>query len=138
SAPYEKGEMAKYAPTMSLFYTLSTPKCTGIGFTKWTSRQASCIYPHAGGTRPEQQHGVHGHRRSCGLPEHRDHLWEPDLLGIAGSHHHPLPCLGILYDFPRCDGGRTACTVAQREDAVVLGLASCQTLHEASIRPCHQ
>ena len=49
----------------------------------------------------EQEHGVHGHRRICGLPEHRDHLWEPDLLGIAGSHHPPLPCLGILWALPR-------------------------------------
>src|SRR5712692_2456574 len=50
----------------------------------------------------EQEHGVHGHRRICGLPEHRDHRWEPDLLGIAGRHPHPLPCLGILWAFPRC------------------------------------
>src|SRR5712692_6410160 len=84
----------------------------------------------------EQEHGVHGHRRICGRPEHRDHLWEPDLLGIAGSHHPPLPCLGILYAFPRCDGGRTACTGAQREDAVVFCAASCKTVQEVSIRPC--
>lgn len=50
----------------------------------------------------EHKDGLHGHRRIGGLPEHRDHLWEPDLLGIAGSHHHPLPCLGILCAFPRC------------------------------------
>src|SRR5205823_13410023 len=37
----------QYAPTMSLFYTLSTPKCTGIGFTKWTS---SLTRSHTSGT----------------------------------------------------------------------------------------
>src|SRR5438309_11016009 len=29
--------MAKHDTTMPQFYTLSTPKCTGAGFTKWTS-----------------------------------------------------------------------------------------------------
>jgi len=48
----------------------------------------------------EHKDGLHGHRRIGGLPEYRDHLWKPDLLGIAGSHHHPLPCLGILCAFP--------------------------------------
>ena len=36
-APYDKGEMAKHATPMPQFSTLSTPKCTGVGFTKWTS-----------------------------------------------------------------------------------------------------
>src|SRR3989442_6638970 len=30
--------MTKHDTTMPQFYTLSTPKCTGTGFTKWTSR----------------------------------------------------------------------------------------------------
>jgi hypothetical protein len=95
-------------------------------------------YALEGGIQSVTEHkdGIHGHRWIGGLPEHRDHLGEPDLLGIAGGHHHSLPCLGILYAFPRCDGGRTACTGAQREDAVVLCAASCNTLHEGSIRPC--
>ncbi len=50
----------------------------------------------------EHKDGVHGHRRIGGLPEHRDHRWKPDLLGIAGSHHHPLPCRSILCALPRC------------------------------------
>ena len=50
----------------------------------------------------EPQHGVHGHGRIGGLPEHRDHLWEPDLLGIAGSHHPPVPYRSILCALPRC------------------------------------
>src|SRR5207302_2732346 len=36
--PYDKGEMAKHDTTMPQFSTLSTPKWTGAGFTKWTSR----------------------------------------------------------------------------------------------------
>src|SRR5882672_9172613 len=36
-APYDKGEMAQHDTPMPQFYTLSTPKCTGVGFTKWTS-----------------------------------------------------------------------------------------------------
>ena len=29
--------MAKHDVTMPPFYMVSTPKCTGVGFTKWTS-----------------------------------------------------------------------------------------------------
>ena len=49
----------------------------------------------------EPQHGVHGQGRIGGLPEHRDHRWEPDLLGIAGRHRHPQPYRSILCAVPR-------------------------------------
>ena len=62
-----------------------------------------------GGIEPiaEAEQGVHGHRRIPCLPHHRDQLWEPDLLGIAGSHTSPLPSHGLL-DAARshmCHGG---------------------------------
>ena len=44
----------------------------------------------------EAEHGVYGHRRIPCLPHHRDQLWEPDLLSIAGSHTSPLPSRGLL------------------------------------------
>ena len=84
----------------------------------------------------ERKDGVYGHRRIGGLPEHRDHLWEPDLLGIAGRHHEPLPCRSLLGAVPRCAWWAYGSTGAQREEAVVCGTASCTTLHEGSIRPC--
>ena len=51
-----------------------------------------------GGIEPiaEAEQGLYGHRRIPRLPHHRDQLWEPDLLGIAGSHTSPLPFRGIL------------------------------------------
>ena len=51
--------------------------------------------------------GIHGHRRIPCLPHHRDQLWEPDLLGIAGSHTSPLPshCLLDAARSHMCHGG---------------------------------
>src|SRR5712691_11636835 len=52
-----------------------------------------------GGIEPiaEAEQGVHRQCRIPCLPYHRDQLWEPDLLGIAGSHTSPLPSCGLLY-----------------------------------------
>jgi hypothetical protein len=47
-APYDKGEMATHDTSMPQFYTLSTPKCTDVGFTKWTSRAGANIVSIAG------------------------------------------------------------------------------------------
>src|SRR5712692_6452810 len=55
-------------------------------------------YRLEGGIEPiaEAEQGVHGQRRIPCLPHHRDQLWEPDLLGIAGSHTSPLSSRGLL------------------------------------------
>ncbi len=40
--------MAKHDMTMPQFYPLSTPRCTGAGFTKWTSRGCKAKYVPCG------------------------------------------------------------------------------------------
>ena len=71
-----------------------------------------------GGMEPvaEAEQGIHGHRRIPCLPHHRDQLWEPDLLGITGSHTSPLPSRGFLdaARFHACHGAVcTGCGTAE-------------------------
>jgi hypothetical protein len=64
----------------------------------------------------EAEQGIHGHRRIPCLPHHRDQLWEPDLLGITGSHTSPLPSRGFLdaARFHACHGAVcTGCGTAE-------------------------
>jgi len=90
-------------------------RSTMMGLATWTPHQGRQDLPRAsyrleGGIKSitEQEHGVHGHRRTSRLPDHRDHLWEPDLLASpeaitilcrASASRAPPPCA-------RC--GRTA------------------------------
>src|SRR5215831_15213457 len=85
-----------------------------------------------GGMEPvaEAEQGLHGHCRIPCLPHHRDQLWEPDLLGITGSHTSPLSSRGLL-DAVRSHTGHTGamCTGCGASEVSSETLTAPQHLH---------